>query len=85
MKSKGDLLRATVPPEAGADFLAERYRSLVRIRPLNGRAQHWLEKQVGQDAIWDAGSLILELRFFTDLADAIIDAGFTFERDPLPN
>jgi hypothetical protein len=85
MKSKRDLLRATVPPESDADFLAERQQGLARIRPLNLLARAWLENHVMPDAIWDEGSLILEVRFFAELADAIIDAGFTFERDPLPN
>lgn len=30
-------------------------------------------------------SLAVEMRYFPDLADAIIAAGFTFERDPYPN
>jgi len=51
MKSKSDLLGAPVPPEDGADFLAERHQGLVRIRPLNPLARDWLGSQVTPDAI----------------------------------
>jgi hypothetical protein len=58
---------------------------LARIQSLNLLARARFGNHVAPGAIWDEGSLILEARFFRDLADAIIDASFTFERDARPN
>ncbi|MEO8722702.1 MAG: hypothetical protein ABI395_04145 [Sphingobium sp.] len=37
------------------------------------------------DATWAGDALVIEYRYFPDLADAIIAAGFLFERNPFPN
>ena len=73
------------PREAGAAFSATREGGLALIEPLTPRAEAWLHARVGDDATWAGNRLVVEIRFFPTLADTIIEAGFLFERDPLPN
>ena len=79
------LARHRAPREAGAAFLATREGGLAVIEPLTPRAEAWLRGRVGEEAQWLGPGLIVEMPYFPDLADAIIAAGFLFERDPLPN
>lgn len=74
-----------VPPGSGAGFAATLHGGLSRIEPLTIIAEAWLRGNVGEEATWDGDALIVEHRYFPDLADAIIDAGFTFERAAYPN
>lgn len=77
--------RATAPRAAGAAFMAMREGGLALITPLTPRAGAWLREIVTADASWDGDTLAVELRYFPALADAIIGAGFSFERDAYPN
>lgn len=85
MKTRKELVRSTIPAESGADFRAEREGGLARITPLTHRARVWLDTEISPEATWVSDSLVVEVRYFAGLADAIIDAGFTFERDPYVN
>lgn len=48
-----------------------------------GRA--WLHANTAEEATWTGDTLVIELRYFAGLADAIIAVGFLFERNALPN
>lgn len=74
-----------VPPGAGASFAATKYAGLARIEPLTVAAEDWLHDNVADESSWDGAAVVVEMRYFADIADAIIAAGFTFERDALPN
>ena len=73
-----------LPPGSGADIAATRHSGLARLEPLNDRAEAWMRTNA-PDASWDGPALVVEMRYFPDLADAAIAAGLAFERDPHPN
>jgi hypothetical protein len=77
------LWQAARPPGAGAAFAVTRHSGLARVAPLTPAAACWLGDYAGVDASWDAEALIVELRYFPDLAEAAIACGLTFERAPL--
>jgi hypothetical protein len=79
------LARHRAPRDAGAAFVATRDGGLALIEPLTPRAEAWLREHVDDEARWVGPALAVEMRYFAPLADAIIAAGFLFERDPLPN
>lgn len=81
MRTLEELARSVVPPGAGADFTASSHAGLVLLTPISEDARMWLRSHISIDATWNDGSLILELRLFPALADAILDAGLLFERD----
>lgn len=85
MKQVRDLSESMLPPGSGASFAATRHTGLARIEPLNVAAENWLHEHVAEESSWDGAAVVVEMRYFADLADAIIAAGFTFERDALPN
>lgn len=80
-----DLSRYTATAETGAGFTATKDGLLVMLTPITPRATAWLHENVGDDATWLDDTLVVEVRYFGDLADAIMDAGFLFERSALPN
>ena len=55
------------------------------LEPLTPLAEAWLGGNVSREATWDTDRLVIEMRYFPALADAIIAAGFLFERNALPN
>lgn len=79
------LARHRAPREAGAAFLATREGGLALVEPLTPRAEAWLRANVDEEATWFGPALAVEIRYFPPLADAIIGAGFLFERDALTN
>ena len=79
------LFRATATRENGAAFLATRHGHLSHLEPLTPAARLWLEDAVAGEATWLGDVLVVEDRYFGDLVEGIIDAGFTFQRDALPN
>jgi hypothetical protein len=85
MADRDDLVRSTAPREAGAAFCAARVGGFAMVEPLTARATAWLQARVGAEPTWVGERLAIEPRYFPVLADAIIDAGFLFERDALPN
>ena len=80
MKSEDELRRATVPAEAKPDFRAEKAGVLALITPLTNEAREWLRSAVTEESSWSGETLAVEMRYFPDLVDAIIDDGFLFER-----
>jgi len=44
-----------------------------------------LRANVSNEATWNGDRLVIEMRYFPALADAVITAGFSFERNALPN
>lgn len=71
--------------ENGAGFCATREGHLSYLEPLTPAAEAWLRGSVGGDATWLGDRLVVEDRYFGDLVEGIIEAGFTFQRDALPN
>lgn len=82
---RNPLTRHTAPREAGAAFVATREGGLALVEPLTPRAEAWLRDNIDDEARWVGPALAVEIRYFPPLADAIIEAGFLFERDALPN
>ncbi len=85
MKDDKSLSQHTVAPDQGAGFVATRDGGFAILEPLTAQASNWLQANVGEDATWLGESLVIEMRYFADLADAIIAAGFLFERNALLN
>lgn len=85
MSDTDRLSRSTLPPGSGASIAATKHSGLARLEPLTDVAAAWLHTVVGSEASWDGNSLVVELRYFPELAEAAIAAGFTFERDALLN
>jgi hypothetical protein len=85
MSDPSHLKAALVPPGAGASFAVTRHGGLARVEPLTPAAERWLCEAAGDEASWDGEALIVEPRYFPDLADAAIAAGHRFERDAFPN
>ena len=79
------LAKFTATFESGAAFVAVNEGTFATITPLTAKAEAWLQTHAAPDATWLCDALIVEHRYFPDLADAIIAAGFLFERDALPN
>lgn len=80
-----DLSHYMATRENGAAFVATNQGSFAQIEPLTAKAAAWLRAHVSDESSWQADVLIVEHRYFPHLADAIIAAGFTFERDAFPN
>ena len=79
------LAQYTAAPGQGASFIAKKDGGFARIEPLSLTATAWLRANVDREATWFGDELIVEMRYFPDLADAIIEAGFLFERQSFPN
>ena len=85
MTTNNPLFRSTDTIENGAAVRATKEGGLALITPLTSAVDAWLHEHVGPDASWSGDSVVVELRYFPALADALIEAGFRFERDALPN
>lgn len=79
------LAQYTAAPGQGASFIAKNRSSLAFILPLGISAEAWLRANTAEHATLDDDELVVEMRYFPDLADAIIKAGFLFERNAFPN
>ena len=79
------LVRSTLPPGCGASIVATKHSGLARLDPLTEVAAEWLRMIAGPEASWTGDALIVESRYFPEIAEAAIAAGLTFERDALPN
>ena len=79
------LARYTAAPGQGASFIATNRGSVALIQPLSTRADEWLRDHVTPEATWHSDELVVEMRYFGGLAEAIIEAGFLFERNAFPN
>ena len=55
------------------------------IQPLSTRADQWVRDPLEPEATWHGDELVVEMRYFGDLAEAIIEAGVRFERSVFPN
>ena len=55
------------------------------ILPLRLSAEAWLSSNADAGAIWNGDELVVEMRYFPNRAEAIIAAGFLFERNSFPN
>ena len=85
MTNDNPLAQHTATADSGAGFLATRERGLAIVTPITPAAGAWLRANVGAESTWNGDSVVVEMRYFPGLADAIIAAGFAFERDPYPN
>ncbi|MGN6621202.1 MAG: hypothetical protein ACTHKR_09100 [Sphingomonas sp.] len=79
------LYQVRVPPGVGADLSATKHGGLARLEPLTAHGRRWLSAIVTEETSWDGDALVLELRYFPNIAEAAIDAGLTFERHALIN
>ncbi|MGI4880732.1 MAG: hypothetical protein ACRYG4_24980 [Janthinobacterium lividum] len=75
------VLDATAAPGDGANFVATREGSFVRVTALTAHAAVWLQQSVSVDSTWLDKTLVIEMRYFPDIAEAIIENGFLFERN----
>lgn len=85
MRSEDELQAGMLPPGSGASFAATRHAGLARIEPLTVPAEAWLRSHLDPSTSWDGDAAVVEMRYFPHIADAILDAGFTFERDAKPS
>ena len=79
------LAQYTAAPGQGASFVATRRDGFAMILPLGLNAETWLTAYTDSEATWHGDELVVEMRYFPALADAIIEAGFLFERGSFPN
>lgn len=63
-----------------ADFAGVRQGGLFMIEPRTTKARIWLEASVDTEAQWYEGKLVIEPAYVAPLVDAIIAAGFLFDR-----
>ena len=75
----------TAAPGQCASFIATRRGRQAVILPLSLGAESWLRINANVEAIWDGDELVVEMRDFLNLADAIYHAGFLFDRSAFPN
>ena len=81
MTSARRLLDATAAPGNGASFVATHEGQFARITPLTAHAAKWLQRSTGAESTWLGDTLVVEMRYFPEIAEAIIEAGFLFERN----
>ena len=72
------LASAISPPGNDASFAATRHGQLARVEPQSRSAHAWLMDYASDDAIWDDLGLIMEMRYFSNFADAAIADGHSF-------
>lgn len=85
MRDENRLFRATAAEGQGAGFVATREGGFAMLTPLTPAAEAWLHANTAAESTWTGDTLVIEMRYFAALADAIIAAGFLFERNALPN
>ena len=79
------LFQYTTTLDQGANFLATRDGHLALLTPHDAVAEDWLRGHVSKEATWLGPTPAVELNYFPALAEALIAAGFSFERDALPS
>ena len=79
------LFQHTIMLDQGANFLATRDGHLALLTPHDAVAENWLRGHVSEEATWLGPTLAVEMNYFPALAEAILAAGFSFERNALPN
>ena len=79
------MFQHTTTLDQGANFLATKEGKLALLTPHDAVAEDWLRRHVSGEATWLGPTLAVELNYFPALAEAIIEAGFSFEPDALPN
>lgn len=80
-----DLSQFCATVDTGAAFTATLEGGFSMLTPITARDEAWLKETVADEATWMGPTLVVENRYFPDLADAIIEAGFLFERQAFPN
>ena len=79
------LAHYTATPGQGASFVATRSAGLAVIEPLSTAAHAWLVEHAAGETSWNGDQLVVEMRYFPEIADAIMEAVFLFERGAFPN
>ena len=79
------LARYTAAPGQCASFIATNRDGRFTILPLSIDAESWLRTNADDTAAWRGDELVVEMRDFFDLADAVVEAGFLFDRNAFPN
>ncbi|KPF78342.1 hypothetical protein IP88_04110 [alpha proteobacterium AAP81b] len=85
MNDRDRLFQATAAEGQGASFVATREGGFAMLTPLTAAAEAWLRANTAEESTWIGDTLVIEMRYFGHLAEAIIAAGFLFERNALPN
>ena len=75
----------TAAPGQCASFIATKRGRQAAILPLSLGAESWLRTAANVAAIWNGDELVVDMHDFPDLADAVIEAGFLFDRSAFPN
>lgn len=65
--------------ETAADFVFQNHGSIWLCTPTSDCAREHLEENVGSEAMWYSGSLVVEPRYVQDFAVALDDEGWTVE------
>lgn len=60
-----------------ADFQIENHGSTFLVQPLNGEAFEHLWENVGEEALWFGGALVVEPRYIIQLAQGLECCGYT--------
>lgn len=79
------LVGAMRSPGQGADIAATRHAGLARLEPMTPRARDWIERVAIGETSRDGDALVVEMRYFADIAEHAIATGLTFERDETLN
>jgi hypothetical protein len=62
-----------------ADFTVQNEGSILILFPNNHEAQEWIEEHIPADAQrWGTG-IVIELRYFEDIRQGILEAGLEIE------
>jgi hypothetical protein len=65
--------------EPEADFLIQNEGTIYLFRPMTAAAEEHLRDNVGEEAQWFGGALVVEHRYARDLAAALNEEGFTLQ------
>ena len=68
-----------------AGFVATSRGGQAAILPLSLGAESWLRTNASFEAIWNGDQLVVEMPAFPYFVNAVIYAGFAFDRSVLPN
>ena len=54
------------------DFLAVHHGSIITLKPMNSDAREWVDEHItGDEVPWFGGAVVIEPRYFGDIAHAI--------------
>lgn len=60
------------------DFIATNHGSLVTLEPRTKAAETWVASYLPKDVQWFAGAVVIEPRYFGDIAAGLVGDGLTW-------